>query len=689
MKSTLWKIVMAVAPVLLISTAFGAEKAAEKAEEKAAPKVEAKEAPKPEFEMTPMLRFVDVSGNKQQFREDWWIRDGFTGGVEDFSMRQEFGKNSVFTLQGHGIYSDEDYMVRMEFNRPDLGFIRAGFSQYRKWFNDTGGYYPFFTVPSFELDRDLNLTVGNWFVEAGLTKPGFPKITFGFEHQSKEGDKSMLEWGSVIDLSAGALNSNRKIYPAFKDIDETVDIFKINVDHDIGKVHLADQFRYENYNNDTTRYEREINLTASTSKNITIREDFNHDQFSNALSAESHITDKLYASGGYLFATMNGGADLSINTVTTPPGVFVASPFNYFWTAQAMQLDQDSHVLNANLMYGPWAGLTAYAGVQAEQTQTDGAALALLTQVPPQATPEARLLSATDKSSLTEHAGVRFTKIPFTVLFAEGRMVQQQIDLTNSQLGGDDPFARRTDTDVERHEYVVGFNTSPIRRAGLSAEYRRSERENDYNHFVDTTVGGYPGFIDLQQFDTDQINAKLTLRPMNRFTTTFKYQLISTDIRTRTDAAPGNSITSGEYNAHIYSVSATVTPINRLYLTGYFSLTDSETTSFANGVASVTPFENRYYTLMTTIGYALDEKTDASVDYLHSRTFSFNGSYATGMPYGFDNTRHGVSAGLARRITKNMTARLRYGYYELDQPTDNHINDYQAHLAMLTCTVRF
>jgi hypothetical protein len=273
-------------------------------------------------------------------------------------------------------------------------------------------------------------------------------------------------------------------------------------------------------------------------------------------------------------------------------------------------------------------------------------------------------------------------------------------------------FEQRTDGDIERDEYVVGFSTSPIRRASLTAQYRNSSRRNSYDHEIDTTLNGYPAFITEQDFRTDEISAKLTVRPHNRVSATLKFQMIDSNIDTETMAGtnpanvPGGSINASNYRANIYSISATFTPLNRLYLTGFFSLTDSETSAYDHNSRSTIPFKNDVYTGMGSVVYGIDEKTDATLEYMFQRTSNFdNNSWNnasqpitypgytinvdTGLPMGIDSTRQVLSAGISRRITKNITARLRYGYFKYDESHNNDMNDYEAHMALATCAIRF
>jgi hypothetical protein len=511
--------------------------------------------------------------------------------------------------------------------------------------------------------------------------PNLPKVTVGYEHQFRDGEKSLLEWGGVTQ---GA--DTRKIYPSSKHVHEYTDIVKLSGEYDISKVHLRDDFRYERFSSDSTRADTSVNLNTSSSQTITVRENNDHDAFYNTFRMDSHVNDKVYWSLGYLYSSLAGHGNLQ---VVTPPPV---GPFGNNWTTSDIDVDLYSHVVNLNSMFGPFKGLVLYGGLQAEKTETHGFTDALLTQGAGPATTNV-IHTANDTKSLSETLGMRYTKIPYTTVYVEGRWDEEQVDRDDAETqNGASSLALDSDQTAFRQDYRAGFNTAPIPRVTLAGRYRHYIDHDDFDYDTDT-VTGYPGFITAQSFTTDEAMGKLTLRPCSRFSTSFTYQLVSTDIRTSTEAvpllAPGGSLQSGNYDANIYSVSATVTPMSRWYLTGYFSLQDTRTAAFANHDPSVITYRGNVYTVMGTTGYALDNQTDFTVEYSYSRSDNFTDNSAAGLPLGLNFQRHAVQAGISRKIGKNVIARLRYGFYSYDESSTGGINDYTAHLTSASCTVRF
>jgi len=644
---------------------------------------ESSEPSQPKGQITPALRYVTVNGDEEKFREDWWVHEDWAAGLEEFALERVYDDDVVLSLEGRAILPEEDYRLLFHLTKPDVGFVHAGYTEYRKYFDSTGGFFEGFSTQSFELANDTHLDIGNLFIKVGLTVPDRPKISFGYEHQFKDGNKSLLEWGSV---TGGGITRN--IFPAFKEIDEEADIFKAEVEHEIGKVQVGDQVRYEHYRTATKRFGKERDLDAGTSETVSVSENYSHYVFSNAFHMDSHVNESLYWSLGYLFTSLEGGGALRM--ATTP---FGPEPFDKNWFTRSVDIDQNSNVANLNALFGPFGNLTFYGGLQAETTETEGDTDGVLREtsfpVGAEVSPEAEMVSRTDKGSLEETFGARYTGISYTTLYAEGKWTQQHIDLFERELEDNAlSFERSTDTEVGRQRYTVGFNTSPIPHMTLSARYRRRYHANDYHHLVDTEPG-YSAFIAAQDFTSDEITTKLTVRPSSRVRVSLNYQLIAADIETRSDTTPPSAVQSGDYDADIYSAAVTVTPLSRLYLTGLFSYREVSSSAFDNGAPSVITYEGDVYTVMGTAGYAIDGKTDLNLEYVFTRSDNFTDHSADGLPLGLDNQRHGLLAGISRRIRETIEAEFRYGFYTYDENGNGGADDYRAHLIGVRWSISF
>lgn len=632
----------------------------------------------PSGEISPFFRYIDVDGDEEKFQEDWWIQEDGSGGVEHFTLEKFMGNGMSIRGEGRIIVPEEDYELRLNITKADAWFIQGGYSRYRKYFDGTGGFFKPFGKSLYELDNDMHLDIGNASVEVGLTLPQWPRIVLGYEHRFKDGEKSLLEWGGVTE---GGIT--RKIFPSFKDIDEELNIFKADIEYEIGGIQLGDYFRYEDYRLDTNRQDHERNLDSTVIKDIAVKEAYGHDAIVNTFHAESHIGEKIYCSLGYLFTDIDGEAALRISTIPFGPEFFDKN-----WSTEKVDIDRVSHLVNLNAVFGPFLQeITIYGGFQTESTETEGDTDAILTA--PAVSPDAKVVSRTDKTAFEETLGIRYAGIPYTIFYAEGRWAQQDIELFEREReDGMLSFERFTDTGVERGRYSIGFNTSPIRRITLSGKYRRIDRDNDYDHDIDTETG-YSAFITAQELTTDDITAKLNVSLIRGLKLYLQYQYVSTDIDTETDTVPSSSVTSGKYRANVYTTGATATPIPRLYLTGLFSYRDARTRVFDNDSPSTINYHGDVYTIMGAAGYAVDNKTDLNIEYLFTRSDNFKDNSSSGLPLGLDNRRHRCFATVSRSITDHLKISFRYGFYLYNEESNDGADDYTAHLLGGALTMSF
>src|SRR6185503_15193695 len=160
-----------------------------------------------------------------------------------------------------------------------------------------------------------------------------------------------------------------------------------------------------------------------------VREKNEFNTLANAFSVQATPEEWMLFSAGYLYRHMDGTSDFEQRPVdaTGSPG------FGLFWNAHGLPLEQSAHIFNANAQLGRWETLTANAGVQAEWNHQESFGRVSLDESDPidpslVATNPASINGDYDRFTLQENAGVRFTGIPFTSLYAEARWQQESID---------------------------------------------------------------------------------------------------------------------------------------------------------------------------------------------------------------------------------------------------------------------
>ncbi|MCF8106602.1 MAG: hypothetical protein K9K64_14060 [Desulfohalobiaceae bacterium] len=634
-----------------------------------------------ELSVTSNYHYIDVDGDKGKFREHFWTDDGSIGGVERFFLKSSPREDTSFTAEGHAQFGNNDYGLELRLDKEETGYLRGGFSEYRKYFDDSGGFFEPFPDSSFDLNRDLELDIGKFYLEAGLTRPDWPKIRLTYEHHFKDGEKSLTRWGGVTQSG-----ETRNIFPAYKDVDQTRDTFIAEIDHTVQSVRLRDRFLYESFDSKTTRFEQSSDLDAGTSESVTVDQDEESDRFFNTFYSEMNISKTVYASLGYLYSNYEGDADFDM--VTVP----FNNPFDKNWSASQIDLDQNSHLLNLNLRAGPYSDVSLSGGIQGEWGETEGDTDAVLTEIGfggGLAEPVADIFSDKDSQGFEENLSIRYTGLPRTTLYGEGRWSQYDIDLLEREFeDGNLGFERDTDTDRDKARYKTGFSTSPIRYVTLSAHYKREKTENDYDHLTDTLPDGYSAFILSQDITTDEVGARISLQPRSWVRTSFAYRLQDTETDSVFDNDPSEVMT-GNYDAHVYTLDITLTPVANLFLSLAPSYWDIRGKAHDNGVDSVIPYEGDVFSTVASANYALDAKTRLWLDYTYSRTKNFTDNSESGLPLLLDDRLQRVRTGLSRKLSDNLEAELVYNFFDYDGNHNNGLNDYDAHLMGLKVSLNF
>ncbi len=643
--------------------------------------------------VVPEFQWIDLSGDQGRFREHFWVKEGFRGGLKEFTLREQISPDSAIALEGRFFPADDDYRFALRYDRRDFGFIDVGLEQFRKYYDDSGGFYPF-AQPIFALDQDLELRMGKAWADFGLTLPDWPKVTLGYEYQYRQGSKSTLQWGSVKTTTAPVLpvtGIERNIYPAFKDVDEKIHVLKFDASHDIDGLFLEDNFRAEFYDLRTHR-KNALSLTegqASPSRFELIDE--SHDEFRavNALRAEKEIRDWWFVSAGYLYSRADADATFRQNT-THASGVPVAGDF---WNSQSIILSQNSILLNGNTRFGPWKSLTFSAGIQSEWMRQEGLGRVSLDSGNPAVflLVEPAMLDANlHRNTLQESGSLRYTGLPFTSLFVEARLEQETYGTFEEQIGGHHEFVRDTDAGSNAQDWRMGFYSSPLRKVSVGAHYRERHKHTDYDHEIDTTEA-YPAFFRERTMDTREFEAKLIVRPLTWLKTTFTYQLVDTDFDSDTDAVagvtPGGPLRAGTFNADVYGVNLILTPFSRWYFSGTFNYYDSRSAT-AENQSSIVPYEGNIYSLLGSATFMVSTNVDLTASYAFSRADYAQDNFAAGLPLGVSYDWHVLQAGIARRF-KRATARLQYGFYDYAEPTSGGFNDYTAHAIFATLTLHW
>jgi mono/diheme cytochrome c family protein len=626
------------------------------------------------LELAPQFVWMGVHGDKGGFREIEGIKDGYFGGVEHFLFQDQINPAEKFSTEGHYLSAGQDAMLRLNLTKNDVGFIHAGVEQWDHYSDNFGWHDSAVTPSGLPSKGDLTLNEGRAWVDFGLAPARGPQIVLGYEEQFRVGNESTLDWGPL---------GGKNIAPSMEAVDEHTHIVKLDVSGDWAGWQVEDNARVEIH-----RQDNQDDESARAGSTFKTQEKYDDVQGMNTLTLGRMVRDWWSASLSYYSARLEGSD--ALNQSGSPP-------MGQYWQSPQVTLATASEILSASSLFRPLPSLSLGLDTQFEWTHEAGFGEVdnAFGFAGPILAPPPLENSDLEEFKSMQNLELRFTRIPWTVLFADARFEQDSYTLleqgninnTNS------PFAAKIDANNTQYDARTGFTTSPWTWFSLNSQYRFYASDTSYGPSVDSTPPtSYPGFILGRGIKSDQVESKLTLRMARWLRTTLIYKIESTGYSAMDAASPsispGGALQSGKYLARTYGLSAALAPMKRLSLTSALTYSDSRTWTFANNDSSVVPYQGSLWMITESAAYALNQSTDFSASYSFAQADYAENNGVAGIPLGMNYTRHTAGFGVAKHFTPRVSAALRYNFYAYAEPSSGGLTDYTAQGIFVTLTYK-
>ena len=569
-----------------------------------------------------------VNGDNAQFEQEHRLPANTAyGGIQDLHFEQTFDKNGLFSVDGHAIWDNNDYDITVQLSKPKLGYIKAGFSEFRSWYDGNGGFFPHndvFFSPAFP---EMHIDRGEAWIELGLRVPDWPEITIRYEHEFRDGMKDSTIWGDTT-LTGLAVNPTKKIVPSFRDIDETRDMFSLDASKTIGNTDVLLGMRYEHNNNDDSlnmeRNAGQIGVVPSGQRWVTQRENDDVDLFSGHAITETRFSDSLWFTTGYSYTTLQN--DLSGTRIFGPifdsafgEPVPTLGQRDFSFLDLAGTAQDREHVANANLFWMPLQSLAILTGFRYTHQSLDTESTFLAEEPVPNTPPFtptnpahgfhfgppilASGAETADYDRFAERLELRYTGIDNWVFYAEGEWEEEwgHVDEFNT-MSLIEPSLDK-DTNALSQKYTIGANWYPTMRLTLSGQYYHQIE----SYGEDITTAQFPRLID-QDWNVDDLNVRITFRPkipacLGTLALVTRYDFVHTSIDGQwgvfSDGELLAELQTGEIKQHVITESINWNPLARFYLQANVSYTLNQTDTPANNIdlapqtsPSITNFRN-------------------------------------------------------------------------------------------------
>jgi len=688
---------------------------------------------------------VNIAGDDAQFKQEHRMSGDVFGGIQDLHFEQAIGKKGQLTVDGHAIFDNHDYDVKVDFTYQGVGYIRAGYTEFRSWYDGNGGFFPvgdiFFAPPHPEMTLDR----GEVWIELGLRAPKLPEITLHYSHLFRDGRKDSTIWGDTT-LTLVPVNGTRKIAPAFRDISETRDIFSADIVQNFDKTDIGLGMRYEHSEvDDRLQLERGAGqlppfvVAPGAQRFITHRDQNNLDAFNGHVTTETRLNDSLWFTTAYSYSTLD--SDVSGTRI-------IGSGYDAMYGDPILTLQSNDHgvlnlsgmsevrehVVNANVMWIPAKQLTILAAFRythenkdSESTFLDtntAANVAPFTATNPRGgfhliTPVARAGDSSDGyDNFAETFEIRYAGIDNWVFYVRGDWEEEDGNVKEHEVVDiTDQGMLDKDTNLLTQKYTVGVNWYPTPGLNVAAQYfhKSADYDNDFkSELASPPVAGSERNQRLlsQELDTNDANVRVTWRPKLpanlgtiAFVTRYDYVRATIDGQWGISPAgtPGVGLTgttlaeqrTAEITNHVITESITWNPCARLYLqgNGSYVLNKTNTPADFNLIPNTSPtvldFRNDYWTASVSVGFVVDDKTDLRAEYSYYRADNYDNNSLVAQPYGMGAKEHTAGASVTRQIAKNVRLKLQYSYFNYRDELSGGHNNYDAHAVFSSLQFRF
>ena len=643
-----------------------------------------------------------TSGNKNQAAQNQNLYPGAFGGIQDLHYQADVAKKTTLTLDGHSIFDQHNYSVGLGLNRDDFGYVHLLVENFRTWDAGIGGFLPAdgktYALPGNALWLDRSRIS----LEAGLTKPNLPKITFKYNHRSWDGNESSTTWGPVHDSSGTA-----RAYPGILDLNETSDTFQLDLTHHYKKVNYGVGVSYEHGDlNDASKLTfwngESIQQKATDSQNTT------YDLLSGHAFAETWLKKNLFLSTGFMYANLDDtfagnriyGDDFDV--AYSPAYQALANGY----TGLNGGAHQNEYVANINLLSQVTKFFTITPSLRVQQEDWNanssgvGTAYDLFNDQGHAQSFNSN--SGRDSLDVRERLDLRYTGQTNWVFNAGGEWTEGQGNFSEygglTQVGGIGPVPVQFASDDSRlfQKYYASARWYPVSKASLDVGGYYKINTYNYNNTQDNTPNdlstgnAYPGFLLYQGFETLDGNLRLTLRPFNKLSLVSRYEYQYSTIDTRPDPISGlGQVQASVMNSQIIGQNVSWTPLSWLGLQAGINYVVSTTETPASAVTqSILNAQNNYWMVNFNSDVVLDDRTDLDLGYYYYHADDFQNP-VNGLALGAGAEEHSATATLTRRISKNLRASLKFAFTHYEDSSTGGYGNYDALIVSSSLQYRF
>jgi hypothetical protein len=637
------------------------------------------------------IRTIAVKGDAAKFRALNWMNDGTTGGIKEMTVERNLGKGTSVSFEGHAIPGDNDLGADLTLTKDNVGYMKLNYGNFRKWYDNVGGFYPLFqhlSVNSLD-NSDLHLDIGHFLFEFGSGPSDDPALSFTYERDTKTGIKSRLSWVGVYDSAVSSTTADTKrIAPSWEKMDQATDTLTLRGKAESLGFTLKGEGTYEFFDASNSREYKPLTTTAGTNENI-IRQ-YSEPQtklLTSTVRAERwSLNDKTYVSLGYRFGHNHNTEIISLRTYT------VNNVLTGTLSKDGLGLtNQDAHTWTGQLMSNLTEDLNFTTKAKAEliSRHSSGDYFSDTTSPPDGVFEFINGAMVENKVLRTgQSAALRYNGLPKTSLYTEMDLEQERNWVTEAE---NHPQAS-SNTAVNREEIArnstlietVGARFVPTRTVNMTTQYKHSFMGQTFNTL-------YNSIYNKMNTDTDEVASKVSWKPVKWLENSLKYKVADHVYHTN---AQTEDWEKAQMNERDYVYDLTLMPTDAVMFNLSYSLQDLKSSSRESqipdsgvygGNVGIPVFTANVYTWMFTTSYAPKDSFSIfnTVEFSRAKNANNPDTAASSMRYGVDDEWWNMTYGVRWSPKKDLTIEPHYAYYSFRANQSVETGNYSAHAMWL------
>lgn len=650
--------------------------------------------------------YIGVDGDRGRFREDNWITDRSTGGIDWLHIENTQPTDNGYKVlfEGRALY-DYDYDLSLLLKKENSHYLKFDFDSKRRYFDGSNEFWnqSLYNLPGSSLgfsslngtnehpDGSFFVDRRNYNIELGLTPPEGPQWTFGWHRLVKDGKEVILRGEEAVSPIAGV--------PKFRGIPSLTHMAGIT-DTIYGEVAQTFAEKY----NFRLRQEFEQFHDHQLTESVRFKADGTLNQVRNYIDDpgytlwrtigmfDSFLDERTYVTANYMYSFLDNDSTRSeIRPNLGQPNAFRADAVGNSTRTNAGTLGYRK----ANVLDVEKLDFSAGTRIEDAHTTSQGRGFG--------GSPFPTLrIARSDKDDVRfgetlrlVYKGFKRTTLSFDADLQQRFLDWKEFEDVRSHEIVNNPAEHlvrparnfldwRADIDHTDQIYTLKTVHRFSRDVKSTVKFRYKDLERSYTNVFDNDPIFFPGYMGSYRRTGNDFYADVDFRINDKTSSTLLYEFIQESINTHIGGKTQN------LEIHRGAGSLSFTPMQNLFLVATFMLENYNLDTPVNAApgTSIAPgtqpfdFVGNSYSLLLDSTYAFNEKTSSTVGFQHTEalgTVDFAGDYV------FDK----VGITLKHKITEKQAIGLGYAFYDFNNHKGGSFDDYIAHGAFVTYSFAF